>query len=396
MNSDMEDNSKTWMEPSSEPDIQLTEFDISSSPNDFNVATIASFLEAGSIILPPYQRNYTWDKARASKLIESVILGLPIPQLFFYEENRNKFSVLDGQQRLLSIYFFMKKRFPKREQRSYLREIFVAKGGFPSEILSDDAYFESFNIYLPGYEGEKSSVLHGLNYDTLGIRQAAFNLRTLRCVIIKQNEPKGDNSSVFEIFDRLNTGGMNMHPQEIRANLYYSEFYKLIYELNKDQRWRQILGTVNRDEKLRDIELLLRAFSMLCYAEEYKPSMTRFLNKFSRYAKDKFSAADIEFLKYLFDKFLSSLADVPVSMFKLSGRFSIAVFESTLYGSCRPLWDGRKLTSSPNVTVILESKIDVLLNHLRPSLQEGTTKQGNIESRLKFAAELFRTKVENV
>ena len=66
----MTDDRKTWMDEGEQTDIQLTEYDITSAPNDFNVLTISSFLEKGSIVLPPYQRNYIWDKTRASKLIE--------------------------------------------------------------------------------------------------------------------------------------------------------------------------------------------------------------------------------------------------------------------------------------------------------------------------------------
>jgi uncharacterized protein with ParB-like and HNH nuclease domain len=156
----MDNNVRTWMNPEDELDIQLTEYDISSNPNDFNVLTITNFLETGSIVIPPYQRNYTWEKARASKLIESLVLGLPVPQLFLFEETKNRFAILDGQQRLLSIYFFTKKRFPKKDQRAFLREIFVERGGFLDGILSDDKYFEPFNIHLPAVGGEEKSPLH--------------------------------------------------------------------------------------------------------------------------------------------------------------------------------------------------------------------------------------------
>ncbi len=384
----MADDDKTWMPQDDEADLQITEYDISSNPNDFNVMTVTSFLGSGAIVLPPYQRNYIWDKSRASKLIESLVLGLPVPQLFLYEEAKNRFAILDGQQRLLSIYFFTKKRFPKKNQRSILREIFVAQGGFPVAILSDDRYFEPFNIHLPAVGGEEKSPIHGLNYDTLGERRSPFDLRTIRCVIIKQNEPKDDNSSVYEIFDRLNTGGVNLKPQEIRANLYYSDFYKLLYEFNKDPRWRRIIGQPERDEKLRDVELLLRSFAMLCYSDQYRPSMTRFLNRFSNFAKKNFGEEKLLTLKAIFEKFLDALADVGAEEFQLNDRFSVAIFEAALFGCCKEL-----LTETPegvSVEALSAQQVMTLRERLRALLQEGTSKTENVKNRLQIAADLLK------
>lgn len=93
------------IEEKEEMDTGVTEYDITSTPNDFNISTIFSLVDNGVIKLPPFQRNYVWDEKRASKLIESIILGLPIPQVFLYEQGKNSFYIIDGQQRLLSIYF---------------------------------------------------------------------------------------------------------------------------------------------------------------------------------------------------------------------------------------------------------------------------------------------------
>jgi uncharacterized protein with ParB-like and HNH nuclease domain len=98
-------------EESSEEDIPF-EYDVTSSPNDFNVHTLCSFLEVGIISLPAFQRHYVWDKKRASKFIESLLIGLPVPQIFLYEQEKNKFLIIDGQQRYFTIYFFLKKALP--------------------------------------------------------------------------------------------------------------------------------------------------------------------------------------------------------------------------------------------------------------------------------------------
>ena len=148
----MPDND-TWFDDYAEEETegQIDEYDVTSAPNDFNVLTLFSFIESGAVRIPGFQRNYVWDKVRASKLIESLILGIPVPQLFLYEQARNRFQVIDGQQRLMSIYYYLKRRFPLIDKRGELRTIFDESGGIPEGILYDDQYFEDFNLRLTGY-----------------------------------------------------------------------------------------------------------------------------------------------------------------------------------------------------------------------------------------------------
>ena len=111
-------NGASWFDDYTDDsdDVQIDEYDITAAPNDFNVITIFNFLESGAVRIPGFQRNYVWDLGRASKLIESLILGLPVPQVFLYEIERNRFLVIDGQQRLMSIYYFIKQRFPRKRK----------------------------------------------------------------------------------------------------------------------------------------------------------------------------------------------------------------------------------------------------------------------------------------
>lgn len=73
-------------------DVSVVQYDISVIPNDFNVVTIFNLIDSGAIEMPVFQRNYIWDRKRASRLIESIILGLPVPQIFLYQTARNKFG----------------------------------------------------------------------------------------------------------------------------------------------------------------------------------------------------------------------------------------------------------------------------------------------------------------
>lgn len=381
---------ETWMDDLDTDEGQsVRNFDITSSPNDFNLLTLMNFMDTGAIVIPHYQRNYTWDKKRASKLVESLIIGLPVPQLFFYEESRNTFAVLDGQQRLMSVYFFWKKRFPRRERRSELREIFSDKNFFPPEVLADDAFFSPFNLYLPASQEEGQSLYHNLNYDTLGESKSDLDLRTIRSVIIKQNEPdpeKDGHSAVYEIFDRLNTGGVNLKPQEIRSNIYFSPFYEKIYELNKDQNWRKLIGRPERDTNLRDVELILRMVAMLTYSSRYSPSMTRFLNRFSAVAKKNFVDTQIQLIEHLFQRFTHVAANT-ADEFNSGGRFSIGTAESIFYASCIDAWKsgdpGQFISFSAEQVANVSAQI-------RDVLRVGSSKTENVTSRLKKASEIVK------
>ena len=145
-------------------DVSVAQYDISVIPNDFNVLTINSLLEKNVITMPSFQRNYVWDRKRASKFIESLIIGLPVPQIFLYQLDRNKYSVIDGQQRLMSIYFFIKQRFPKSGKRAFLRKVFDKDGGIPDSILFDDTYFQDFKLQFAKLENGKPHPLNGKKY----------------------------------------------------------------------------------------------------------------------------------------------------------------------------------------------------------------------------------------
>ncbi|MGH8478892.1 MAG: DUF262 domain-containing protein [Gammaproteobacteria bacterium] len=334
------DGSANWFEDETgeTDDFPIKEYDITASPNDFNTSTMFSFIESGAVKIPGFQRNYVWDIKRASKLIESMIIGLPIPQIFLYEEARNKFLVIDGQQRLMSIYYFIKQRFPRKEKRFELRRIFDEKGTVPEDVLHDDAYFVKFNLQLTERLPNRPNQLNKLNYGTLGELKTTFDLRTVRNIIIKQNAPdvdEDDSSSIYEIFNRLNTGGINLKPQEIRTSLYHSPFYDMLSRINLAERWRDLLGVAEPDLHMKDIEILLRAFAMVMCGDEYKPSMTRFLNLTSKRAKS-LPNEKVEYLEKLFYAFLDACKALPPKAFfgAQSARVNISFIDAVFAAQC--------------------------------------------------------------
>lgn len=386
----MNDQDK-WYEDETEgkenSEYAIGEYDITSSPNDFNILTLYNFLESGVVKIPTFQRNYVWDIVRASKLIESLIIGLPIPQIFLYEESRNKFLVVDGQQRLMSIYYFIKQRFPRKDKRTELGEIFDKNGFIPDEILESSEYFRPFKLKLTS-TSEGGSKLNDLTYTQLDEYKTNFDLRTIRNIIIKQNYPSDDDhSSIYEIFNRLNTGALNLRPQEIRSSLYHSEFDNMLKRINLNEHWRVLVGQVNPDLRMKDIELLLRSFGMMIFGNEYKAPMIKFLNNSAR-KMSTFSKDDIVFLEKLFLNFISASSQIEREIFLTNNvKFNISIFESVFTAVCK-----QKYQERDNSDVLLhQEKLRRLKTDSKflDSIRTATANKENVFMRLDVAENIL-------
>lgn len=377
------------IESENEDDGVIKESDITSTPNDFNISTLFNLINNGIIKMPPFQRNYVWDIKRASKLIESVILGLPIPQVFLYEKGKNNFFVIDGQQRLLSIYFFIKQRFPNLKGKEILRDFLAGDEQINEKFINEESFFDDFSLNLPSPVAPTINPLNGLKYETLGDYKRTFEyLRTIRSVVIKQNEEDEQDSAIYEIFNRLNTGGQNLTAQEIRMSLFYSKFYEMLLRINKNEQWRSFLGQPSTDLHFKDVEILLRSFAMLVHHCEYKAPMTKFLNSFSKEAT-KFNNETNEYWEKLFESFIESCRELnDKDFFSGSGKFNISLFESVFVVVCENAFNGKKLV---NGYVDRESLNSLKVNEqFIESTREGVASRKSVSSRMEAASLMIR------
>lgn len=347
-------------------------YDLITYPSDFTVSTIYEKLNNGSIAIPPFQRNYVWDIKQASKLIESLIIGLPVPQMFFFEENE-KSLIIDGQQRLLTIFYFMHGRIPKQNKRASLRKTIIERGDLNEELLSDNEYFVDFKLKL-----SNNDELNGLSFEKLDKYKEKFKSRPIRIIHIKQLAPNEQDreSSMFEIFDRLNTGGSNLSDQEIRMNVHYSNFYKMIDEVNLNPIWRKLLGKEELDLRFKDFEILLRYFAVANSFDEYKSNMKIFLNNFSYKAKS-FSEEKIENLKNEFILFLNSF-DLNEETTVDRKNFQIGALEAIYF-----VWlEKYKTGTVVQITVDVGHKIKEEISNLQKA---NTTSKDSIQDRIEIA-----------
>lgn len=382
----MTSEEERWTEPEDDEDetIQIDEYDLTSSPNDFNVTTIVDFIASGAVKIPDFQRNYVWDISKASKLIESLIIGLPVPQVFLYEEARNSFLVVDGQQRLMSIFYFVKGRFPRPEKRVELRRIVLEENAIPERILGDDEFFQAFNLRLPEIAQGVANKFNGLNYQTLDTYKTQFSLRTIRNVIVKQLRPAGGDSSIYEMFNRLNTGGVLLSSQEIRSSLFHSAFYNELFKLNMEPAWRQLLNQPQADIHMRDIEVLLRGIAMWKKGNEYSPSMVKFLNSFSKEAKS-YSNDDIRRIGERVRAFFRAIEPISRTDFlNARNRFRVSLFESVFSAVCIELETNPDWRAQPGSVQALAARPDFITYSL-----EKTTSVVHVKGRLRLANEIL-------
>jgi len=222
---------------------------------DWTTETIVNQLKKGNINLKPrFQRRDAWGKKNKSKFIESLIIGLPIPQIIL-AENKNKkgtYIVIDGKQRLLSI-----------------RQFFADKAGDDFEQLK-----------LSGLE--IINELQGVTIDSLRKNQdyseylSALENQPIRTIVIRNWV---NDSFLYTVFLRLNTGSVRLSPQELRQALNPGEFIDFVEDFSTSSKSiRKVLKLKKPDPRMRDVELVVRYFAFKYFIERYNGNLKAFLD----------------------------------------------------------------------------------------------------------------------
>jgi len=231
---------------------------ITSYGADYPVDSIVKRIENQEIVVPKFgeqpseesefvgfQREYVWPRRKADRFIESLLLGLPVPGVFLVKEPSGILLVLDGHQRLHTLHAYYEGVISGEEYR-----LINVQDRFKQKRYKD--------LDAEDRRRLDNSIIHS--------------------TIVRQDEPTEDQSSIYVIFERLNTGGVNLQPQEIRVALYHGEFVRVLRELNETEDWRELFGA--KSKRLKDMELILRFFAFHYYGTNYRAPMKDFLNRY--------------------------------------------------------------------------------------------------------------------
>ena len=294
----------------------FVDFDISVSPSDPSLELLSQQIDRGDIIIPFYQRKYVWKIEQASRLVESFLMGLPVPQVFLYVNSDDQLEVIDGQQRLMSMKYFIDGYFGEEDDRGR-RQVFKLKG------LSERSEY------------------NGKRFEDLPAKdQRKIKNATLRAINIKQLKPSLRNDSVFHIFERLNTGGTQLKPQEIRNAVYRGNIVVRLEALNETEGWRSILGISKPDKNQKDVELILRLLSLYEVWAEYEKPMLRHLNRIMDKERE-FKSDRAERFCVEFPRVVKLINKSIVRPFRPRGVINAAVLESVFV----TLLENGKITS---------------------------------------------------
>ena len=327
-------------------------YSITSYGADYTVDSVVARIEKEKIFVPPFQRKYVWTHIQASRFIESLILGLPVPGVFLSkEEDTGRLLIIDGQQRMLSIANFYKGVFGERKFR------------------------------LKGVQAD----LEGLTYDDLKeADQNRLDDSILHATVVKQDTPNDEESSIYMIFERLNTGGTPLQPQEIRACIYYGQFNELLSELVEIGEWREIFGKANR--RMKEQELVLRFFTLFYGFTDYKKILKSYMNNFMSLDRE-FGIHSEKELKTLFSDSIKKIHEaLGEKAFRTGNRMNAAIYDSVMIGVAN------RLQSNPNPDITkLSEQYSWLLNQedYKAFIESGTSSESSVKGRINKSIEAF-------
>lgn len=280
-------------------------------------------------IAPEYQRHFKWNPERQSQLIESLLLGIPVPSLFMATNKDSSWEVIDGLQRLTTVLNFV-----------------------GADNITDGTNPRGNKLRLTGLE--KLTAMNGLTFDDLPKSvQLMFMTRPIRVTVLND---RSDFGVRFDLFERLNTGGITLHPQEIRNCIFLGPFNDFIKSCAKNKNFKNVIKLPQDAERSGSLEeLVLKFFAYYEDKEKFVHSVSGFLNDYME--RKTLSFKNEKELKAIFDSTFKILNDsLPDGIVRgiRKNTTPIVLFEAISVGTALALAE-RKTVSQDKLKALLDS-----------------------------------------
>lgn len=282
-------------------------------------------------------------------------MGLPVPGIFLYRDAKtSRHLVVDGQQRLRSLQYFYEGMFIDRKFK------------------------------LTGVRDE----WEGLAYkDLSSTEQLRLDDSIVHATIFQQDEPKDQLKSLYFVFERINSGGMRLSPQEIRNCISEGPVLPAARALNEDKNWRAIFGE-KFNTRLKDQELVLRALAMFARRDQYQAPMREFLNDFAN--DEDVSKSKLDALTSHFKQAIKLVNDsYGNKAFRPSRALNAAVFEAVMVGLSSRL---NSSTSEPDPKKFTTAYDKLLTNNdFLKACERATAREDTLAARQKLSIAAFKS-----
>jgi hypothetical protein len=279
-------------------------------------------------IAPEYQRQFVWNDESQSKLIESIFLGIPIPSLFMATNRDSTWEVIDGVQRISTVIRFC----GSKDQLT---------------LIGRD------HLKIKGLE--KLLSLNGHTFETLPKSlQLAFQLKSLKVTTLND---KSDLDVRFDLFERLNTGGVTLQPQEIRACIFQGPFNDFLRALSVDENFRKVVKLQQGNQHNATYEeFVLRFFAFLHAYKTFDHDVREFLNNFMKRATTSFDKpADTKIFKRTFEILGQNL---PNGVVRLPRRITpVNLFEGIAVGTALALQAADNIKANKLPKILVDEKL---------------------------------------
>lgn len=335
---------------------------------DLSFRELIDRYDEDELVKPELQRNYVWDRREASRFIDSLLLGLPVPSIFLAQTADEKLLIVDGFQRIMTVRDYVRGIFTRDEKSFALSRTDRINSRWRGKQFAELTESEQRRI--------RNTTIHAI-------------------IFAQQKEPASEDTSLFQVFERINTSGRTLTAQEIRNCVAQGKFNSLLFRLNEYPAWRTLFGSPTPEPRMRDMEYILRFFALSSaefkFGTPERLSLRRYLDLF---IKNKAKISEDESVQM--ERRFCEAIDMALALFGVNAfhnvspsdtsrfvpKFNPTIFDSIMAAIDSAIRRGRNPVGDP-----VEQRMQLLMDgEYKSVIAQETMRRTSIDKRFEKAS----------